>query len=168
MADAKAAAASAADDVVMPAVEGFTPELLPDKDRVYYNDYSTLVQQQGMLQDHVRTSLYQFSMLENVSDFAGKTVLDVGAGTGILSFFAAKAGAEFFVPKHPVRRVCFNIAESRYFTGFVLVAILISAIIEAMQSPQADTTEWNTLFAIAEPSFNAIFTLEVQSGAYAA
>jgi len=93
MADAKAAAASAADDVVMPAVEGFTPELLPDKDRVYYNDYSTLVQQQGMLQDHVRTSLYQFSMLENVSDFAGKTVLDVGAGTGILSFFAAKAGA---------------------------------------------------------------------------
>ena len=57
------------------------------------NDYSTLVQQQGMLQDSVRTSLYQFAMLENTADFAGKTVLDVGAGTGILSFFAARAGA---------------------------------------------------------------------------
>ena len=67
--------------------------LLPDKDKVYFNDYSTLVQQQGMLQDHVRTSLYQFSMLENRPDFAGQTVLDVGAGTGILSFFAAQAGA---------------------------------------------------------------------------
>lgn len=77
----------------MPAIEGVTPDLLPDKDRVYYNDYATLVQQQGMLQDHVRTSLYQFAMLENKADFAGKTVLDVGAGTGILSFFAARAGA---------------------------------------------------------------------------
>ena len=46
-----------------------------------------------MLQDSVRTSLYQFAMLENTADFAGKTVLDVGAGTGILSFFAARAGA---------------------------------------------------------------------------
>ena len=79
---------------VLPAVEGLTPELLPDKDRIYYNDYATLVQQQGMLQDHVRTSLYQFAMLENPVDFAGKTVLDVGAGTGILSFFAARAGAK--------------------------------------------------------------------------
>ena len=78
----------------LPAFDGILPELLPDKDRVYYNDYATLVQQQGMLQDHVRTSLYQFSMLENKSDFKGKTVLDVGAGTGILSFFAARAGAK--------------------------------------------------------------------------
>ena len=108
--------------MALPAIDGLTPELLPDKDKVrvhhanssllsdndlsrrsvchclcaqvYYNDYSTLVQQQGMLQDHVRTSLYQFSMLENRSDFEGKTVLDVGAGTGILSFFAARAGAK--------------------------------------------------------------------------
>jgi SAM-dependent methyltransferase len=77
----------------MPAIEGVTPDLLPDKDRVYYNDYSTLVQQQGMLQDFVRTSIYQFALFENAADFQGKTVLDVGAGTGILSFFAARAGA---------------------------------------------------------------------------
>ena len=71
--------------VVLPAVDGVTPELLPDKDRVYYNDYSTLVQQQDMLQDQVRTSLYQFAMLENKADFKGKSVLDVGKlapGTG--------------------------------------------------------------------------------------
>ncbi|KAL1503590.1 hypothetical protein AB1Y20_012068 [Prymnesium parvum] len=78
----------------LPAIEGVTPDSLPDKDKVYFNDYSTLVQQQGMLQDTVRTSLYQFAILENKSDFHGKTVLDVGAGTGILSFFAAQAGAK--------------------------------------------------------------------------
>ena len=88
------AASGTSADVVLPALDGVTPDLLPDKDRVYYNDYSTLVQQQGMLQDSVRTSLYQFAMLENTSDFNGQTVLDVGAGTGILSFFAAKAGAK--------------------------------------------------------------------------
>tara|TARA_B100000780_G_scaffold102320_1_gene71508 strand:+ start:68 stop:505 length:438 start_codon:yes stop_codon:yes gene_type:complete len=66
---------------------------MPDKDKMYFNDYATLVQQQGMLQDHVRTSIYQFAVYENKEDFKGKRVLDVGAGTGILSFFAAKAGA---------------------------------------------------------------------------
>lgn len=81
------------EEETLPAVDGMTLDLLPDKDKVYFNDYSTLVQQQGMLQDTVRTSIYQFSMLENTADFKGKTVLDVGAGTGILSFFAARAGA---------------------------------------------------------------------------
>ena len=66
----------------------------PDKDHVYYNEYDTFSQQQGMLQDIVRTSVYQFAMLENTGDFEAKTVLDVGAGTGILSFFAAQAGAK--------------------------------------------------------------------------
>ena len=80
--------------MTLPALDGVTPELLPDKDKVYFNDYSTLIQQQGMLQDHVRTSIYQFAMLENKVDFRGKVVLDVGAGTGALSFFAAQAGAK--------------------------------------------------------------------------
>ena len=34
---------------------GVAPEVLPDKDKVYFNDYATLIQQQGMLQDTVRT-----------------------------------------------------------------------------------------------------------------
>jgi len=80
-------------DSVLPAIDGVVADVLRDKDQVYFNDYATLVQQQGMLQDHVRTSLYQFAILENAADFRGKTVVDVGAGTGILSFFAAQAGA---------------------------------------------------------------------------
>jgi len=46
-----------------------------------------------MLQDYVRTSTYQRAVLSNTEDFRDKVVLDVGAGSGILSFFAVQAGA---------------------------------------------------------------------------
>lgn len=59
----------------------------------YFQFYGYLSQQQNMMQDYVRTSTYQKAILGNSSDFNGKTVLDVGAGSGILSFFAVQAGA---------------------------------------------------------------------------
>ncbi|CAF2496111.1 unnamed protein product [Rotaria sp. Silwood2] len=59
----------------------------------YFQFYGYLSQQQNMMQDYIRTSTYQRAILDNSIDFAGKIVLDVGAGSGILSFFAAQAGA---------------------------------------------------------------------------
>ena len=47
-----------------------------------------------MMQDYIRTSTYQRAMLSNITDFHDKIVLDVGAGSGILSFFALQAGAK--------------------------------------------------------------------------
>uniref|UniRef100_A0A671LWB6 Protein arginine N-methyltransferase 3 n=1 Tax=Sinocyclocheilus anshuiensis TaxID=1608454 RepID=A0A671LWB6_9TELE len=43
--------------------------------------------------DKVRTESYRDFMYRNMEVFKGKVVLDVGCGTGILSMFAAKAGA---------------------------------------------------------------------------
>lgn len=45
------------------------------------------------MQDYVRTSTYQRAIHSNSEDFRDKVVLDVGAGSGILSFFALQAGA---------------------------------------------------------------------------
>lgn len=59
----------------------------------YFQFYGYLSQQQNMMQDFVRTSTYQKAIHGNFIDFNGKVVLDVGAGSGILSFFAAQAGA---------------------------------------------------------------------------
>jgi type I protein arginine methyltransferase len=39
------------------------------------------------------TGTYQTAILENRADFEGKVVMDVGAGSGILSLFAVQAGA---------------------------------------------------------------------------
>jgi predicted RNA methylase len=46
-----------------------------------------------MMQDYIRTGTYQRAILANLPDFKDKVVLDVGAGSGILSFFAIQAGA---------------------------------------------------------------------------
>lgn len=47
-----------------------------------------------MLKDEVRTLTYRNAMYHNKHVFKDKIVLDVGSGTGILSMFAAKAGAK--------------------------------------------------------------------------
>lgn len=49
---------------------------------------------QEMLKDEVRTLTYRNAMYHNKHVFKDKIVLDVGSGTGILSMFAANAGAK--------------------------------------------------------------------------
>ena len=50
-----------------------------------------------MLKDEVRTRSYMNAILQNKHLFKDKVVLDVGCGTGILSMFAAKAGARLVI-----------------------------------------------------------------------
>lgn len=65
-----------------------------DRDTAYFQYYALLSHQAQMLQDSIRTSSYQKAILSNSARcFQGKVVMDVGAGNGILSLFAAQAGA---------------------------------------------------------------------------
>eukprot|EP00268_Persea_americana_P032298 TRINITY_DN3170_c0_g1_i1.p1 TRINITY_DN3170_c0_g1~~TRINITY_DN3170_c0_g1_i1.p1 ORF type:complete len:561 (-),score=93.83 TRINITY_DN3170_c0_g1_i1:530-2212(-) len=62
--------------------------------KMYFHYYGQLLHQQNMLQDYVRTGTYYAAVIENRVDFLGRVVVDVGAGSGILSLFAAQAGAK--------------------------------------------------------------------------
>ena len=65
-----------------------------DKHDYYFGSYSSFHIHEEMLKDTVRTRTYQRAIMDNGADFKNKIVMDIGAGTGILSIFAAKAGAK--------------------------------------------------------------------------
>jgi len=60
----------------------------------YFDSYAHFGIHEEMLKDEVRTKSYMSSIVQNKHLFKDKVVLDVGCGTGILSMFAATAGAK--------------------------------------------------------------------------
>ncbi|CAM9701920.1 unnamed protein product [Pylaiella littoralis] len=66
----------------------------------YFYSYAELDHQKQMLEDDRRMEAYRSSMLQNKAAFEGKTVLDVGSGSGVLAIFAAQAGAKKASPNN--------------------------------------------------------------------
>ncbi|CAH8667629.1 unnamed protein product [Heterobilharzia americana] len=102
----------------------------------YFQFYSYISQQQNMMQDYIRTSTYQRAILANSSaDFRGKVVLDVGAGSGILSFFAIQAGAKkvYAVEASNMASHCNSLVQANKLAGRIVV---ISGKIEEITLPE--------------------------------
>lgn len=85
--------------------DGMKPEEMTSRD-YYFDSYAHFGIHEEMLKDEVRTMTYRNAMYHNKHLFKGKTVIDVGCGTGILSMFAAKAGAARVIAIE-----CSNIAD---------------------------------------------------------
>ncbi|CAG9465853.1 unnamed protein product [Pedinophyceae sp. YPF-701] len=66
-------------------------------DRAYFGSYAGFAIHREMLADKVRTEAYRAAIEGNGALFSGASVIDVGCGTGILSMFAARAGARHVV-----------------------------------------------------------------------
>ncbi|KAI0871613.1 S-adenosyl-L-methionine-dependent methyltransferase [Hypoxylon argillaceum] len=64
-----------------------------DESKYYWESYAGVDIHETMLKDTVRTDAYRDFIYNNKHLFVGKTVLDIGCGTGILSMFCARAGA---------------------------------------------------------------------------
>merc|ERR1711976_1470 len=125
----------------------------------YFDSYAHFGIHEEMIKDKVRTKTYQDSIINNPFLFKDKIVLDVGCGTGILSLFAAKAGA-----KHVYGVECSAIAEQAAeivrVNGFEGRVTIINKKIEEMELPvdKVDIiiSEWMGYFLLYESMLDTV------------
>ncbi|KAF9568172.1 protein arginine N-methyltransferase [Agrocybe pediades] len=128
--------------------------------RDYYADsYAHFGIHEEMLKDTVRTGSYRSAIVSNPHLFKGKTVLDVGCGTGILSMFAVKAGA-----KHVVGIDMSNIIEQAQkiieANGFKDSITLVKGKLEEADLPIKEfdiiVSEWMGYFLLYESMLDTV------------
>ncbi|PPD82378.1 hypothetical protein GOBAR_DD20694 [Gossypium barbadense] len=112
-----------------------------------------------MLKDVVRTKTYQNVIYRNKFLFQNKVVLDVGAGTGILSLFCAKAGAAhvYAVECSHMADMAKQIVETN---GLSDVVTVLKGKIEEIELPVAKVdiiiSEWMGYFLLFENMLNTV------------
>ncbi|KAK4343384.1 hypothetical protein RND71_036478 [Anisodus tanguticus] len=125
----------------------------------YFDSYSHFGIHEEMLKDVVRTKTYQNVIYKNSFLFKDKVVLDVGAGTGILSLFCAKVGA-----KHVYAIECSSMADMAQeivkHNGFSDVITIIKGKVEEIDLPvpQVDIiiSEWMGYFLLYENMLDTV------------
>ncbi|XP_022933999.1 protein arginine N-methyltransferase 1.1 [Cucurbita moschata] len=125
----------------------------------YFDSYSHFGIHEEMLKDSVRTKTYQNVIYQNKFLFKDKVVLDVGAGTGILSLFCAKAGAAhvYAVECSHMADMAKEIVEAN---GFSNVITVLKGKIEEIELPVARVdiiiSEWMGYFLLFENMLNTV------------
>ncbi|KAL8456494.1 hypothetical protein ACS0TY_033799 [Phlomoides rotata] len=125
----------------------------------YFDSYSHFGIHEEMLKDVVRTKTYQNVIYKNSFLFKDKVILDVGAGTGILSLFCAKVGA-----KHVYAVECSSMADMAQEivkqNGFSNVITVLKGKIEEIELPVAQVdviiSEWMGYFLVYENMLNTV------------
>ncbi|KAJ1289390.1 hypothetical protein BS78_02G160600 [Paspalum vaginatum] len=125
----------------------------------YFDSYSHFGTRAEMLKDVVRTKTYQNVITQSSFLIKDKIVLDVGAGTGILSLFCAKAGA-----KHVYAIECSQMADMANeivkSNGYSDVITVIKGKVEEIELPvpKVDViiSEWMGYFLLFENMLNTV------------
>uniref|UniRef100_A0A7S2U2X4 type I protein arginine methyltransferase n=1 Tax=Lotharella oceanica TaxID=641309 RepID=A0A7S2U2X4_9EUKA len=112
-----------------------------------------------MLKDEVRTQTYMRSIITNRHLFQGKTVLDIGCGTGILCMFAAKAGAKKVIGVE-CAEIYHKAKEIVAANGFADVITLVKGKVEEIELPVSSVdiiiSEWMGYFLLYESMLDTV------------
>jgi len=124
----------------------------------YFCEYAYLYHQMDMLEDTHRTGSYFDAIMRNRDSFKDKVVLDVGAGTCILSIFAAKAGAKqvFAVEATDMAVRSRKIVEAQGLSHIIQV---VQGTIETATLPcmvDVIVSEWMGYFLLRESMLDSV------------
>ena len=123
---------------------------------MFSEDYGNLLIHRRMLADRVRCEAYRRAILATVKP--GQVVLDVGAGTGILSLFAAEAGARkvYAVERTPTAAVARQIVARNRLAD--RVSVLQTDIENAELPERVDVivSEWMGSYGVEENLLPAV------------
>ncbi|KAI8378976.1 S-adenosyl-L-methionine-dependent methyltransferase [Blakeslea trispora] len=132
---------------------------LVDEGNYYFDGYAQNDIHEQMLKDKARTEAYRDFAYENKDVFKDKVVLDVGCGTGILSMFAARAGAKrvFSVDNSDIiEKAKLNIKEN----GLDQIITCVRGKVEEIELPVAEVdiivSEWMGYFLLFEAMLDSV------------
>ncbi|KAM0747348.1 S-adenosyl-L-methionine-dependent methyltransferase [Meredithblackwellia eburnea MCA 4105] len=129
-----------------------------DDDTHYFDSYSYNEIHEVMLKDKVRTDSYRAFLQSNPSIFKDAVVLDVGCGTGILSMFAAQAGAKK-VYAVDASAVAFKAERNIRVNGFSEVITVVKGKVEDIELPEkvdVIVSEWMGYFLLYECMLDSV------------
>lgn len=127
----------------------------------YFTEYEKLEIHELMLRDKPRQEAYYEAIMSNAEMFKDKVVLDVGAGTGILSIFCANAGAKlvYAVEATNLAKIAIETVEENELTHKIKV---IHSKIENFQLPKdiefvdIIVSEWMGFYLLHEAMLESV------------
>ncbi|CAG9860429.1 unnamed protein product [Phyllotreta striolata] len=124
----------------------------------YFESYEDLEIHKLMLEDSARNLAYKDAIFNNKQEFLGKTVLDVGAGTGILSVFCAQAGAKtvYAVEASDTYKIAEEVAKENKFGDVIKV---IHSKVENVTLPEKVdiiVSEWMGFYLLHEGMLDSV------------
>jgi protein arginine N-methyltransferase 1 len=124
----------------------------------YFRSYGNIGIHELMIKDKPRTLAYKQFMEENVNLIKNKVVLDVGAGTGILSLFAARSGASkvYAVEASDIGILCENIVKANKYERVITVIKGFMETVELPEKVDVIISEWMGFYLLHESMLESV------------